>query len=226
MKHKIAFTAALAAGVLVSLSATLLASNVTLPYSFTAGTPARASEMNANFAAVKTAIDDNNARLTVLESRVPAAGAVSVSMHGFTEFFGHSAEAAPPSCAMNRILNYLWFDNIGVSCMATAAVPLPQGATLQGLSCLVYDAAVGAQEDIYPISLNRMKLSDGSIETVFSTSATSDNSGLQTLSDNTAQVSAVVDNVNYAYFIIVGFELGASGGGNLRLHGCKVGYQS
>lgn len=45
-----------------------LASNVTLPHTFQPNTPARASEVNANFSAVKTSVDDNYSRITTLES--------------------------------------------------------------------------------------------------------------------------------------------------------------
>ncbi len=50
------------------MSVVAWANTVTLPNTFTAGTTARAAEVNANFAAVKTAVDDNNARITVLET--------------------------------------------------------------------------------------------------------------------------------------------------------------
>jgi len=41
---------------------------------FTSGTPAKASEVNANFSAVKTAVDDNASRITTLQSTVTPAG--------------------------------------------------------------------------------------------------------------------------------------------------------
>lgn len=44
------------------------AGSVTLPNTFTAGTTARAAEVNANFTAVKTAVDDNHTRITRLET--------------------------------------------------------------------------------------------------------------------------------------------------------------
>ncbi|MEW5742366.1 MAG: tail fiber domain-containing protein [Myxococcota bacterium] len=52
------------------VGATALASNVTLPHVFTSGTPARAAEVNANFSAVKTSVDDNHARLQTAEGNV------------------------------------------------------------------------------------------------------------------------------------------------------------
>ena len=44
---------------LVAASAALMAGSVTIPHSFTANTTAKASEVNENFSAVKTAVDGN-----------------------------------------------------------------------------------------------------------------------------------------------------------------------
>ncbi len=63
MKSNLAFSAGLAAGVMASPSATLIAGQVTGLINFTAGTPAKAAEVNSNFMAVKTAVDDNHAKL-------------------------------------------------------------------------------------------------------------------------------------------------------------------
>jgi hypothetical protein len=54
---------------LVVVAAVALASNVTLPFTFTAGTTARAADVNANFTAVKTAVDDNFSRITALQTQ-------------------------------------------------------------------------------------------------------------------------------------------------------------
>jgi hypothetical protein len=48
-----------------------LGSAVTLPFTFTAGTPAKAAEVNDNFAAVKTAVDDNFARIKAMQTLAP-----------------------------------------------------------------------------------------------------------------------------------------------------------
>lgn len=48
------------------------AGEVTIPNTFTADTPAVAAEVNANFTAVETAVDDNNSRVAALESLVTA----------------------------------------------------------------------------------------------------------------------------------------------------------
>ena len=45
-----------------------VAGQLTIPNTFTAGTPAKASEVNANFNAVKVAVDNNSSRLDSIES--------------------------------------------------------------------------------------------------------------------------------------------------------------
>jgi hypothetical protein len=53
---------------LVLFSLAAFAGDVTIPNTFTAGTTAKAAEVNANFAAVEAAVDDNDARIDTLVS--------------------------------------------------------------------------------------------------------------------------------------------------------------
>ena len=46
---------------------------LTIPNTFVANTPAVADEVNANFSACKTAVDDNDSRVAALESAVSVA---------------------------------------------------------------------------------------------------------------------------------------------------------
>jgi hypothetical protein len=66
-----------AAVLAMTLSVPVWASDVRLPNTFEAGERARASEVNANFNAVKSAVDDNDERITELESRVGQTGRIS-----------------------------------------------------------------------------------------------------------------------------------------------------
>ena len=64
--HSLKLTMALTMAVAMASSQTL-ASALTVPNSFTSGTATSASDMNANFTAVKAAVDDNNTRISSLE---------------------------------------------------------------------------------------------------------------------------------------------------------------
>src|SRR5882724_3364082 len=55
------------------VAAVALASNVTIPNNFVAGTPAVAAQVNANFQAVKTAVDDTQTQVTALQGGCPGA---------------------------------------------------------------------------------------------------------------------------------------------------------
>lgn len=55
---------------LLIVSSTTYAANVSIPNTFESGTTAMASEVNGNFSAVKSAVDDNDGRIADLESTV------------------------------------------------------------------------------------------------------------------------------------------------------------
>ncbi len=54
-------------------------SDITIPNTFQSGTPAVAAEVNANFTAVESAVDDNDSRIAALESAVSALQATVAS---------------------------------------------------------------------------------------------------------------------------------------------------
>jgi hypothetical protein len=57
---------------LLAVSGAAIASNVTIPHVFSPNTTARAAEVNENFAAVQTAVDDSQSQITSLAARVAA----------------------------------------------------------------------------------------------------------------------------------------------------------
>jgi hypothetical protein len=59
----------IAALMLFSCGVKASAGSVTIPNTFSSGTTAKASEVNANFSAVKAAVDDNDDRIADLDSR-------------------------------------------------------------------------------------------------------------------------------------------------------------
>ena len=60
--------------VLLALPVVVVASTITMPHAFVNGTPADANQMNANFDSVKAAVDDNDSRITTIETTPPPAG--------------------------------------------------------------------------------------------------------------------------------------------------------
>ncbi|MEO0601406.1 MAG: hypothetical protein AAF211_08225 [Myxococcota bacterium] len=76
MRTLIAGSVALGTALVVSMAH---GGSVELPHTFQADTPAVADEVNANFEALEVAVDDNDARLTALESPPPARGRVLLS---------------------------------------------------------------------------------------------------------------------------------------------------
>ena len=76
MKQEPVLFIGLTVGVLVALSANLIAGQVALPHTFAANTPAVASEINANFNAVANEVNDNAVRLSTVESNVSGGNIV------------------------------------------------------------------------------------------------------------------------------------------------------
>ena len=57
---------------LLVISTSIHAAGLSVPNTFSSGTPAIAAEVNRNFDAVKTAVDDNDSRITIIESALSA----------------------------------------------------------------------------------------------------------------------------------------------------------
>jgi hypothetical protein len=193
------------------------ASQVTLPFTFSAGTPARAADVNANFAAVKAAVDDNFARIT-------AAGSVSIPGQSFLPQIDFTLD----QCGLNRGNPNAFFQGTSTTCSAVAGISLPNAATITGLSCFVKDTATGAP-GITQAILSRYDVVVESFSALAVTLGSSDSPGIQTLSGSVA-VNGQVDNSKYVYSIQVDFDGGGSSmstagiGFNLGLYGCSVAY--
>ena len=65
-------TLAAAAALAASMPGPALAGQLSVPNTFTAGSPAQASQVNANFTAVQTAVNDNDTRITTNDTRITA----------------------------------------------------------------------------------------------------------------------------------------------------------
>lgn len=58
--------------VMAGAATSLVASELSIPHSFTSGTPAVAAQVNANFEAARVAVNDNNTRINQLLTQVQA----------------------------------------------------------------------------------------------------------------------------------------------------------
>jgi hypothetical protein len=217
-KYQISLATVLAA----ALSAPSWASDVTLPHTFSAGQRARAAQVNNNFTAVKDAVDDNDERITDLESQVAEIGAVSVPPLAFT----YEPNDGLGGCTFQRIMTYAFFNNATGNCNAGAPVTLPHNATITGVSCLLYDNQ--AAPSISQIVLQRISLTSGDSDGLyFKFNSTTDSASpvLYGTVDNGIPDGSLVDNTEYVYYITVTFSTaGLSPTTNLRLYGCKVEY--
>jgi len=143
--------------------ATVTAGNVTIPYTFSANTTAKASEVNENFSTVKNSINDNagdisinkdqiNANQRAIDNKissVTASGGIvtttsdmDVSLKLADGYVPVTEAAFHPSrkdCYLAYDSGVMNFDtSSGAGCGARASVPLPSNAILTGVACRFY----------------------------------------------------------------------------------------
>jgi hypothetical protein len=93
---------------LLAFAAVATAAPITVPFTFTAGTPAKAAEINADFQALVTAINALSVRVDKLDGITPAAALTAADVVGTysCHFFG-TAMTAPPAIAPAMPANIL-----------------------------------------------------------------------------------------------------------------------
>jgi hypothetical protein len=194
---------------------------------FTSGTPAKAAEVNANFTALKAAINDADSRLSAVESgkqnRItgecqPGMAVTSIDADGSVtcDEWRRSEGVArlvvptltpmsdPATCHFQYSFN--GFRGTASVCWLGAQVYLPQGAEVTELSCEVIDSVPGdtrvtalfQRNDEGWITSNASQGNDGDSETITGTVPTN----LQPL---------IVDNDYFAYRVRLRFDAGAAG---------------
>jgi len=158
MKSKLAFSAGLTAGVLATLSAALIAGQLTGLIEFTANTPAKAAEVNSNFLAVKTAVDDNHARISTLETKLakygtnpsPSANGTGVAqcVVGEIRLFAGSVAGAMPAAGQllpinqNQALFSLLGTKFGGDGKTTFALPDLSDVAPNGLTYVICTSGI------------------------------------------------------------------------------------
>jgi hypothetical protein len=203
----------------LALSTTVMAGQVGSMNTFTAGTPAVAADVNANFSEQTSQINDNDARITAMRT-----GAVSVPAH----VFRNETDAFVCSWTSLYSQGYGYFDTSSSatgSCDPVAGISLPDGVTLTGLNCSLIDN--DATNSMFA-RLYRVNMATGAIQFVYITGSTTDSAAIQIVSDSTADTpdSNLVDNASYAYYVAIPFstsDFSAIGAG-ARVYGCSVTY--
>ena len=106
MKHILRFRLGIVLGLMGAMSNSAVAAEFAVPHKFTAGTPARAAEVNANFTAVESAVNSEESRLRTLETNAakpdlapggnlvlsvstPTAGNIIKDSHPFLHSYGN-----------------------------------------------------------------------------------------------------------------------------------------
>ncbi len=195
---------------------TAVASSVTIPNTFTSGTPAVAAEVNGNFTAIKNGVDDNNNRIKAIETSV-----ISVNLTGLVDAGSYG------SCKLIRFADggVGYTPTSGTNCIAYMSVNLPQGRTLLTMSCSVYDQDGGtANHRVDSIDLKRTSLSTGTAENVFKGPPSNGWVTVQKLVASVPQSGTqLVDNMNYSYFIRADMDAPVSG--DIVAYGCRITYQ-
>lgn len=199
------------------------ASSASVPNTFVSGEAAVAAEVNENFTALETAINDNDSRITALEATpAPVTSYVSIPAHGMRPYTSGCSWLTQPGATFGE------FDGATTTsyCEVVAAVNVLHGATLESLSCTVFDN--DGDPSGLRASLRRVPV-DGSTNTpspIFSTNQSIDSVEVSTLTDNVASESlTLVDNQNYAYFLHMSFPNTTDTVGSLlQVFACSIGF--
>jgi hypothetical protein len=173
--------------ILLSLSFAAIAAELTIPNTFSNGAPADADEVNANFEAVRKAVNENNlidggvvnGPLTVpsVTYSSPKSGSVTYSAMGFTpdkseaDNFDHATEFEKK--AGSGSLNCLEQDG----CSFYHGVNLRTGVTITQIRAHVFDSDDTADNASIEVKLQKKMIGENMVTNL--ASGTSDNSGDQ-----------------------------------------------
>lgn len=213
--------------ILLSLFTPFLnASSVNIPNNFTAGTPARAAEVNENFSAIESAINDNDVRITANENAINSLNASKQYLYPVNVYSVNTA--GYPNLRMNSSGMYNTTD---LTDIVAAPVVLPDGATITDMHCLVRDTHNTANFSGGHITLMRVSMLEGAPPSVYQVLSeidldTSGNlNGLRRLNDNDGVIeNAVIDNNEYMYSVRFWIQR-TSAVSNLMVSGCRIDYE-
>lgn len=196
---------------IILASSQAFAADLAIPNSFSADTPARSAEVNANFSAIETAVNDKQEQLSGTEcvtgealQSIAADGTgscveIAPERTGYLSLPGEAFVSSTGSAVQTSTNNGGAWAAAGVNTyeILVAPVYLPQGARITELRCWMRQAAPAHLET----SLNRRSLADSGITTITAL-ATSDYSS-SILEFISGPLNEIVDNSNNSYLIRV-----------------------
>lgn len=209
------------------------AGNVTIPNTFTSGTPAVAAEVNENFNALETEVDDNDSRITSNDSRITSndnrISALETPKTSYLSVHPSAFQLWNPStsgCSTNLSESYMAFVS-GTGCAVFAPVSLPHGATVDAVSCYFWDNSTAHSISSWALyahsktsynSAMTVAAVSGVTTGVFSSIAAVESVAIPTVPHN-------VDNSLYNYTLTT--YLSTTAGSldlNARILGCEIEY--
>ena len=236
----------------VVASATLIAGSVTIPHSFTANTTAKASEVNENFSAVKTAVDGNANDIATNKADITTNAnnmITGVTATGGLTGGGNSGSVTvrkkdgnisiPPTafishrdseCPMIRDYYSAYFDSTHITisyCRAHAPVSLPNGAAIKSLTCTFYnnDPNISSNPSVN-LYKYRFSTYTGFAYSLLEVRSGDDKDEAQTITENgTNSDEFTVDNGQYKYTLTYAPPQRTDQAGNIqKILGCSIEY--
>lgn len=215
------------------ISTASLAGTVTIPNAFSSGTAAVAAEVNANFSAVKDAVDDNATTIDAIETAVDD-NAETIEVIEEDSFFylsrimdleadirnniksGHVSISAHAFRDENAAKDCRWLTDVSgsqgfyltggdVHCDPVAGIQIPHKVVVNNFTCVAFDNTANGSID--NITLTRTDLASGAVEHIFITPGTTDEGGFNQLLVHTLADFPVenqtINNALYAYSVRV-----------------------
>jgi hypothetical protein len=136
------------------LCASAQAGSLDVPHTFTGGTPALAGQVNANFNSVETAVNDNHARISALETDVGALGN------------GMNTNTTNITQLQNQIADLQAIVNSQETRIAQLEASLPSAATLEFIESLAEVMAVQSNNVVFSGVNVHVRNGQGSTTTV------------------------------------------------------------
>jgi hypothetical protein len=206
---------------LLGIPLALHAAPVTIPNTFTAGAVISSAQVNANFTALKTAVDAHDTRITVLETP-----AIHREILGMSDFSCNS----PVTCNLSFASSLIQAAGAGTA-VIMARLHMPDTAILNDVWCSFRDySTLNASYQVFmrPITLNGP--GRNVYTNLLSTSGTTMAPTFETLQASTAKVVSnwnttglTVNNTDTAFYIEVTLPYDSTLN-SLALSGCYYEY--